>query len=165
MDNVFDDTSTNSFFLNDIKINRFKPPFIWHFPIERIRELQKNNNRYEISTTNIDFNTVYKDGRVERFLELFDAVFNSCMKYCQEKLRNNWEYMLYKQYEIFDIKYQPFTDKFFRKIDLNPPEPEKEDAVKVEGLVNNEENKEEEKNGEYQDEVIHTEIEAPEGNN
>ena len=166
MDNVLEDSSTNLIIVKDIKISRFKPPFIWHFPIERIRELQKKNNtnNYEISTTNVDFNTIYKDGRVERFLELFNAVFNSCMKYCQEKLRNNWEYMLYKQYEIFDIKYQPFIDKFFRKIDLKPPEPQKEGEVGIANEENkeenNEENKEEEKNEEYKDEVIHTEIEG-----
>ena len=161
MDNVLDDSSTNLINIKDIKISRFKPPFIWHFPIERIRQLQKKNNMnlYEIGTTNIDFNTIYKDGRVERFLEIFDALFNSCMKYCHEKLRNNWEYMLYKQYEILDIKYQPFIDKFFRKIDLKPPEPSKEGEDEI---LNQEENKEEEKNGGYQDEVINTEIEAPE---
>ena len=154
MDNLFDDSSSNLINLKDIKINRFKPPFIWHFPIEKIKELQKKNNtHYEISTHNIDFHSIYKDGRIERFLELFNAVFNSCMKYCQEKLRNNWEYMLYKQYEILDIKYQPFTDKFFRKIDLKPPEPEKEDEIDID--INKEEN-----NGDYKDEVIHTEIEG-----
>ena len=162
MDNVLEDSSTNLIIVKDLKISRFKPPFIWHFPIERIRELQKKNNtnNYEISTTNIDFNTIYKDGRVERFLELFNAVFDSCMKYCQEKLRNNWEYMLYKQFEIFDIKYQPFTDKFFRKIDLKPPEPQKEGEGEIVNEENKEENKEEEKNDEYKDEVIHTEIEG-----
>ena len=154
MDNLFDDSSSNLINLKDIKINRFKPPFIWHFPIEKIKELKKKNNtHYEISTHNIDFHSIYKDGRIERFLELFNAVFNSCMKYCQEKLRNNWEYMLYKQYEILDIKYQPFTDKFFRKIDLKPPEPEKEDEIDID--INKEEN-----NGDYKDEVIHTEIEG-----
>ena len=54
MDNVLEDSSTNLINLKDIKINRFKPPFIWNFPIERIRALQKKNNN-EISTTNIDF--------------------------------------------------------------------------------------------------------------
>ena len=162
MDNVLEDSSTNLIIVKDLKISRFKPPFIWHFPIERIRELQKKNNtnNYEISTTNVDFNTIYKDGRVERFLELFNAVFDSCMKYCQEKLRNNWEYMLYKQFEIFDIKYQPFTDKFFRKIDLKPPEPQKEGEGEIVNEENKEENKEEEKNDEYKEEVIHTEIEG-----
>ena len=161
MDNVLEDSSNNIIIVKDIKLSRFKPPFIWNFPFEKIRELQKKNNHFEISTTNIDFNTVYKDGRVGRFLELFDAVFNSCMKYCQDKLRNNWEYMLYKQYEIFDIKYQPFIDKFFKKIDLKPPEPEKDDDLDI----NQEEKKEEEKNNEYKDEVIHTEIEGGEGEN
>ena len=89
VDNVLEDSSKNLIIIKDIKISRFKPPFVWNFPIERIRELQKKNKRYDISTNNIDFNTVYKDGRVEKFLELFYAVYNSCMKYCQEKLRNN----------------------------------------------------------------------------
>ena len=81
------------------------------------------------------------------------------MKYCQEKLRNNWEYMLYKIYEIYDIKYQPFQDKFFRKIDLKPPEPEQNQDMEIKLDENNEE-----KNGEYKDEVINTEIEG-EGEN
>ena len=154
------DDSTNIIIWKDIKISRFKPPFIWNFPIEKIRELQKKNLN-EISSEKVDFKIIYKDGRVEKFLELFDAVFNSCMKYCQEKLRNNWEYMLYKQYEIFDIKYQPFIDKFLKKINLKPPEHEQNQDVEIK----QEENKDEENNGEYKDEVIHTEIEGGEGEN
>ena len=144
----------------DIKINRFKPPFIWHFPIEKIRELQKKNNSYniEISTKKFDFSQIYKDGRVERFLELFEAVFNSNIRYCQTKLNNNWEYMLCKQYEIFDIKYQPYIDKFFRKIDLKPPEPKREVTEgNLDGNGDGEEKKEDNKD-DYNEEVIHTEI-------
>ena len=79
------------------------------------------------------------------------------MKYCKEKLNNNWEYMLCKQYEIFDIKYQPFIDKFFRKIDLKPPEPKVEDE---EDNLNGEEKNVDNigNKGGYNDEIIHTEI-------
>ena len=63
--------------------------------------------------------------------------------------------MLCKQYEIFDIKYQPYIDKFFRKIDLKPPEPKRE--VTEENL-DGEEKKEDNKKDDYNDEVIHTEI-------
>ena len=157
MDNLnFDDSTNNLISFKDIKISRFKPPFIWHFPIERIRVIQKKSNNYEIGVNSIDFKQIYKDGRVEKFLELFEAVFNSNMKYCQEKLNNNWEYMLCKQYEIFDIKYQPFIDKFFRKIDLKPPEPKQD----TEEALNEEESKNEEnkEGGGYNEEVIHTEI-------
>ena len=153
MDNLTEDSSNNLAIYKEIKISRFKPPFIWHFPIEKIRELQKKNNNYEIGTKSVDFRQIYKDGRVEKFLELFEAVFNSNMKYCQEKLNNNWEYMLCKQYEIFDIKYQPFIDKFFRKIDLKPPEPKQDTEEDLIGEENNIENKDG-----YNDEVIHTEI-------
>ena len=85
-----EDSSKNLIMFKDIKISRFKPPFIWHFPIERIRELKKRNNNQnnininEIGTKSLDFRQVYKDGRVEKFLELFEAVFNSNIKYCQE---------------------------------------------------------------------------------
>ena len=162
----FEDSTKNLELFKEIKINRFKPPFIWHFPIEKIKELQKKNNNgninNELNTKKIDFTRIYKDGRVEKFLELFEAVFNSNMKYCQEKLNNNWEYMLCKQYEIFDIKYQPYIDKFFRKIDLKPPEPPKNDYDHEFNIEENiEEKKEENKEGnkqEYNEEVIHTEI-------
>ena len=153
MDNLTEDSSNNLAIYKEIKISRFKPPFIWHFPIEKIRDLQKKNSNYEIGTKSVDFRQIYKDGRVEKFLELFEAVFNSNMKYCQEKLNNNWEYMLCKQYEIFDIKYQPFIDKFFRKIDLKPPEPKQDTEEDLIGEENNIENKDG-----YNDEVIHTEI-------
>ena len=153
---TLEDSSKNLHIFKDIKINRFKPPFIWNFPIKRIRDIQKKNNtiNYEIGTKNIDFKQIYKDGRIEKFLELFEAVFNSNMKYCKEKLRNNWEYMLCKQYEIFDIKYQPFIDKFFIKIDLKPPEPKRD----TEEDLNGEEYNEEKKEG-YYEEPIPTEIE------
>ena len=162
----FEDSTKNLELFKEIKISRFKPPFIWHFPIEKIKELQKKNNNgninNELNTKKIDFTRIYKDGRVEKFLELFEAVFNSNMKYCQEKLNNNWEYMLCKQYEIFDIKYQPYIDKFFRKIDLKPPEPPKNDYDHEFNIEENiEEKKEENKEGnkqEYNEEVIHTEI-------
>ena len=102
------------------------------------------------------------------------------MKYCQEKLRNNWEYMLYKLYEVLDIKYMPFFDKFFKKIDLKPPEPSNEDEGIIEDInidENKEENKEEkkedkkeekkeeEKKEEYKEEVIPTEINIQENDN
>ena len=163
MENLMEDSSKNLNFFKDIKISRFKPPFIWHFPIERIREIQKkNNNNYEIGTKSVDFKQIYKDGRVDKFLEKFEIMFNKNMKYCKEKLNNNWEYMLSKQYELFEIKYQPFVDKFFRKIDLKPPEPKGDDDEEENPL--GEENKAEnvdntEKKGNYNDEIIHTEIE------
>ena len=69
--------------------------------------------------------------------------------------------MLCKVYEVFDIKYQPFINKFFRKIDLKPPDPKKDDE-EGEGGENNEDNNYNinnyNSNNNYNDEVIHTEI-------
>ena len=168
MENVnmtIDDSTNNVLDFKDIPIHRFKPPFIWNFPVDKIREMKKKSSdggyKHEINTKLMDFKKVYKDGRIEKFLELFEAVFNSNMKYCQEKLNNNWEYMLCKVYEVFDIKYQPFINKFFRKIDLKPPDPKKDDE-EGEGGENNEDNNYNinnyNSNNNYNDEVIHTEI-------
>ena len=79
IENLMEDSSKNFNFFKDIKISRFKPPFIWHFPIERLREIQKKNNSYEIGTRSVDFKQIYKDGRVDTFLKKFEAMFDKNM--------------------------------------------------------------------------------------
>ena len=150
--------------IKELNISKFKPPFIWNFPIAKLKELQKKaNNNVEINTNKVDFKQIYKDGRVDIFLKKFEDLFNKNMKYCQEKMNNNWEYMLSKQFEVFDIKYQPFINKFVRKIDLKPRE-EKEDEEKPPEEEKNPENEENvndinnEKKSDYNEEVINTEI-------
>ena len=121
-----DDDENN--YLKNIKIQKLKPPFVWNFPLWKVKSLKKQRNLTtvignEISTKIPDFDKLYVDGRIQKFLDLFEISFNNNMTYCREKLNNNWEYMLYKQYDIFGINYQPFKSKFYRKIDLIPPKP------------------------------------------
>ena len=143
-----DDDENN--FIKNINVNRLKPPFVWNFPLWKIKSLKKQRNLTtvignEISKAIPDFDKMYVDGRIQKFLDLFEIMFNNNMTYCKEKLNNNWEYMLYKQYEIFGINYEPFKTKFYRKIDLIPPKPktqyddedenEKEDEKKNEDEI------------------------------
>ena len=124
-----DDDENN--YIKNIDIKKLKPPFVWNFPLWRVKSLKKQRNLTtvignEIDTKVPDFEKLYVDGRIQKFLDLFEIMFNNNMTYCQEKLNNNWEYMLYRQYEIFGIDYQPFKAKFYRKIDLIPPKPKTE---------------------------------------
>ena len=111
-----------------VNIQKLKPPFVWNFPLWRVKTYKKNRNfttigGNEINTKIPDFDKLYVDGRIQRFLDLFEIMFKNSMNYCKEKLNSNWEFMLYKQYEIFVINYEPFKTKFYRKIDLAPPKP------------------------------------------
>ena len=111
-----------------VNIQKLKPPFVWNFPLWRVKTYKKNRNfttigGNEINTKIPDFDKLYVDGRIQRFLDLFEIMFKNSMNYCKEKLNSNWEFMLYKQYEIFAINYEPFKTKFYRKIDLAPPKP------------------------------------------
>ena len=124
-----DDDENNS--IKNVNMHRLKPPFVWNFPLWKIKSLKKQRNLTtvignEISKAIPDFEKIYVDGRIQKFLDLFEIMFNNNMNYCKEKLNNNWEYMLYKQYEIFGINYEPFKTKFYRKIDLIPPKPKTE---------------------------------------
>ena len=135
-------------YIKNINIQKLKPPFVWNFPLWKVKSLKKQRNLTtvignEISTKIPDFEKLYVDGRIQKFLDLFEIMFNNNMKYCQEKLNNNWEYMLYKQYEIFGINYNYFKTKFFRKIDLIPPKPKTEYDIDEEEEVKKEDEIEE----------------------
>ena len=136
--------SQESFYdFSNEKIKKLKPPFVWNFPIGRMRELQKkkdvNSGKDEINKNYVDFGKIYVDGRVQKFLELYEMVFNNSMNYCKLTMNNNWEYLLYRIYEIIGINYQPFTDKFYREINLKPPEQklgdEEEEEEKKEEII------------------------------
>ena len=115
-------------YIKNINMEKLKPPFVWNFPLWKVKSLKNQRNLTtvfgnEINTKIPDFDKLYVDGRIQKFLDLFETMFNSNMKYCREKLNQNWEYMIYKQYEIFGINYEPYTTKFFKKINLIPPKP------------------------------------------
>ena len=135
-------------YIKNINIQKLKPPFVWNFPVWKVKSLKKQRNLTtvfgnEISTKIPDFDKLYVDGRIQKFLDLFEIMFNSSMEYCKTKLKNNWEYMLYKQYEIFGINYEPFKTRFYKKIDLVPPKQKTQYDIEEEENKNNEDEIEE----------------------
>ena len=63
---------------------------------------KEETKRNEIRKVNA-FN-YYTDGRIEKFMNLFDEIFENCMKYAKSK-GNTWEYVYCKILQVFGIEY------------------------------------------------------------
>ena len=74
----------------------------------------------------------YHDGRIEKFIDLFNELFMNCMKYSKSK-GNTWEYVYSKILQVFGVEY----------IFAHPKEEEPEPVVPVDAN-----SKEEKKEGE-----------------
>ena len=88
----------------------------------------------------------YTDGRIERFMNLFDEIFDNCMKYAKSK-GNTWEYVYCKILQVFGIEYI-FTQP---KEELEENKEEKKEEEKKEEEKKEGENNEEKKEGENQE--------------
>ena len=114
----------------------------------------------------------YHDGRIEKFIDLFNEIFNNSMKYAKSK-GNTWEYVYCKILQVFGIEYLFKEEVKEETLDVdknnagdadngdnNKTKEEKKEEKKEgennnkEEEKNNEENKEEEKNNEEEKEVI-----------
>ena len=112
----------------------------------------------------------YHDGRIIKFMNLFDEIYNNCMKYAKTK-GNTWEYVYCKILQVFGIEYvfsQPKEEsneenenneenkEKEKKEEKKEEEKNEENTEKKEEEKNNEEakNNEEEKNNEDNTEVI-----------
>ena len=83
----------------------------------------------------------YHDGRIEKFIDLFNELFENCMKYAKSK-GNTWEYVYCKILQVFGIEYI-FSHPKEEEPEPVPPSDEKDKNEKKEG-----EKKEEKKEGE-----------------
>ena len=91
----------------------------------------------------------YHDGRIEKFMDLFNELFLNCMKYAKSK-GNTWEYVYCKILQVFGVEY------IFSHPKEEEPEPAPQDEKAKEGEKKEEkkegEKKEEEKNEEKKEE-------------
>jgi hypothetical protein len=92
------------------KLDGLRPPAIWNYPIERIQEMKnlKKENEIDIAKTEIrdvDPRPYYYDKRVYKFMELFEELYLSSVKYCNSERSNIWRYMLEKVGNVFGIEY------------------------------------------------------------
>ena len=105
------------------------------------KEEQKKNE-----IRNVNPYPYYHDGRIERFIDLFNEIFINCMKYAKSK-GNTWEYVYCKILSVFGIEYA------FSK----PKEETKEE------IENNDQVKKEKKDGEKKEEKGEKKEESKEG--
>ena len=101
-------------------IENLRPPQVWNYPVERIEKLKndmkkkkedKDNNeidliRHEKKNTIRKVNPYicYHDKRLEKFMILFNELFENSMKYSYAK-GNIWEYTYGKILHVFGIDY------------------------------------------------------------
>ena len=92
----------------------------------------------------------YHDGRIEKFMDLFNELFANCMKYSKSK-GNTWEYVYCKILQVLGIEYVFIHPKEEEPESVPPSDANKEGEKKEEkkeGEAAEGENKEEKKEGE-----------------
>ena len=105
-------------------VDKLRPPFVWNFPINRVKDKNYKENVNVVRV--VDPSESYADGRVKKFLEMFDEIYKKIIDYVKERMNNNLFYLLDKEYEIFGVKYLPFYDKFNKPVNLDLEEKKEE---------------------------------------
>ncbi len=105
-------------------VEKLRPPFVWNFPINRVRDKNYKENVNVVRV--VDPSESYVDGRVKKFLELFDEIYKKIIEYVKNNMNDNLFYLLDKEYEIFGVKYLPFYDKFNKPVNLDLEEKKEE---------------------------------------
>ena len=105
-------------------VDKLRPPYVWNFPINRIRDKNYKENVNVVRV--VDPSESYVDGRVKKFLELFDEIYKKIIEYVKNNMNDNLFYLLDKEYEIFGVKYLPFYDKFNKPVNLDLEEKKEE---------------------------------------
>ena len=128
--------------LLNAKLDQLRPPFVWNFPVKKIEQIKKENEEKKLNKkkineniASIQFNQIrkvdpkvnYHDGRVEKFLELFNNIFQKMIEYCKKERNDNWDYLLDKIFEVFGMKYAPFYDKFKNFVDMKIEDKKEQD--------------------------------------
>ncbi len=128
--------------LLNAKLDQLRPPFVWNFPVKKIEQIKKENEEKKLNKkkineniASIQFNQIrkvdpkvnYHDGRVEKFLELFNNIFQKMIEYCKKERNDNWDYLLDKVFEVFGMKYAAFYDKFQNVVDMSYEEKKEQD--------------------------------------
>ena len=115
-------------------------------------EVKKNEIR------KINAYNYYHDGRIINFMNLFDEIYNNCMKYAKSK-GNTWEYVYCKILQVFGIEYTFSKPKEETKEENESNDQTKKEEKKEEKT---EEKKEEKKEEEKKEEKTEDNIEKKE---
>lgn len=104
------------------KVDSLRPPLVWNYPVDRLTEMQndikkennaKNKKGIQNITPLITFRSVdprnsYVDGRVGKFINVFDNFCDVMLEYCKNERKDSFDYLVDKVFNIFNIKYNAF---------------------------------------------------------
>ena len=84
-------------------INNLRPPTVWNFPVHRIEKIIIDGSKKEIR--NVDPTLCYKDGRVDKFLKLFEQIYQKTLNYFMTSSADLWDYFYSKCLKALKISY------------------------------------------------------------
>ena len=92
---------------------------------------KEENKKNEVRKVN-PYN-YYHDGRIEKFINLFNEIYDNCMKYAKTK-GNTWEYVYCKVLQVFGIEYAfaPTKEELNEENKEEKKEEEKKEETKIE---------------------------------
>ena len=93
-------TSENNKLPKDL--NNLRPPSVWNYPIHRIEKIIIDCGKKEIR--NVNPTVCYKDGRVNKFLNLFEEIYQKTQKYFMTSV-DLWDYFYSKCLKALRISY------------------------------------------------------------
>ena len=93
-------TSENNKLPKDL--NNLRPPSVWNYPIHRIEKIIIDGGKKEIR--NVNPTVCYKDGRVNKFLKLFEEIYQKTQKYFMTSV-DLWDYFYSKCLKALRISY------------------------------------------------------------
>ena len=84
-------------------INKLRPPSVWNFPVHRLEKIIIDGGKKQIR--NVDPTLCYKDGRVDKFLELFEEIYQKTSDYFLKSAADLWDYFYSKCLKALRITY------------------------------------------------------------
>ena len=87
-------------------INVFRPPNVWNYPYHRLfklKHLNEENVIYDIRK--VDPSVNYKDGRIQKFMGLFNKIIENMRNYWKTEKPNVWDYFSIKILKALGISY------------------------------------------------------------
>ena len=91
-------------------INVFRPPNIWNFPYHKLFKIKHQNDENVIyDIRNVDPSVNYKDGRIQKFMGLFNKVIENMRSYWKTEKPNAWDYFFIKILKALGISYVSYN--------------------------------------------------------
>ena len=84
-------------------LNNLRPPSVWNYPIYRLEKIIIDGGKKEIR--NVNPSVCYKDGRVDKFKQLFENLYKNMVAYFQTSAADLWDYFFNKCLKALKITY------------------------------------------------------------